>query len=88
MGRYGLLLTDAQWKKIRPLPPKTSLRPYGGHPQATDREVLEGILWILLNGVWWQDLLEELSSPSTCWRLLKDWEEQGVWLAVWRRFLA
>src|SRR5712664_103804 len=24
---------------------------------------------------------------STCWRRLRDWEEQGVWLKIWRAFL-
>src|SRR5208282_5875405 len=26
--------------------------------------------------------------PSTCWRRLRNWEEQGVWLAIWRAFLS
>lgn len=26
--------------------------------------------------------------PSTCWRRLRDWEEQEVWLTIWRAFLA
>jgi transposase len=50
--------------------------------------VLEGILWILRSGARWQDLPEEFPSPATCWRRLRDWEEQGVWLAIWRAFLA
>ncbi len=48
----------------------------------------EGILWILRSGARWQDLPEEFPSPSTCWRRLPDWEEQGVWLAIWRSFLS
>ncbi len=34
MARYGRLLTDAQWKKIRPLLPKRPKRPKGGAPAA------------------------------------------------------
>jgi transposase len=88
MARYGRLLTDAQWEKIRPLLPKRRKRPQGGRPPANDRKVLEGILWILRSGARWQDLPEEFPSPSTCWRRLRDWEEQGVWLTIWRAFLA
>src|ERR1700680_4586029 len=29
-----------------------------------------------------------IPSPATCWRRLRDWEEQGVWLTIWRAFLA
>src|SRR5579875_2152276 len=56
MPRYGRLLTDAQWEKIRPLLPKRPKRPQGGRPPANDRKVLEGILWILRSGARWQDL--------------------------------
>ena len=38
--------------------------------------MLEGILWILRSGARWQDLPEEFPRPSTCWRRLRDWEEQ------------
>src|SRR5205823_6351461 len=50
--------------------------------------VLEGILWILRSGASWQDLPDEFPSPAKCWRRLRDWEEQGVWLTIWRSFLA
>ncbi|MHB8756208.1 MAG: transposase [Candidatus Acidiferrales bacterium] len=50
--------------------------------------MLEGILWILRSGARWQDLPEKFPHPSTCWRRLRDWEEQGVWLNIWRTFLS
>src|SRR5437879_4183312 len=78
MARYGRLLTDAQWEKIRPLLPKRRKRPQGGRPPADDRKVLEGILWILRSRARWCDLPVEFPSPSTCWRRLRDWEEQEV----------
>jgi hypothetical protein len=49
--------------------------------------VWEGILWILRSGARWQDLPEKYPHPSTCWRRVRDWEEQGVWLNIWREFL-
>jgi len=88
MARYGRLLADSQWEKIRPLLPGKPKRPRGGRPRADDRKVLEGILWILRSGARWQDLPEEFPSPATCWLLLRDSEEQGVWLKIWRAFLA
>jgi len=51
--------------------------------------VLEGILWVLKTGARWRDLPADFGvSPATCWRGLRLWEEQGVWLKVWRRLLA
>ncbi len=32
-------------------------------------------------------LLASYPSPSTCWRRLRSWEDQQVWLTAWRTFL-
>ncbi len=68
MTRYGRLLADAPWEKIRPLFPQRPPRPRGGRPAANERKVLEGILWMLRRGARWQDLPEQFPSPATCWR--------------------
>lgn len=81
----GEYLTEKQWEKIGPLLPTMSSR---GRPWRRNREVLEGILWVLRTGARWKDLPERYPSPSTCWRRLKLWQEKGVWLDVWRAFLA
>jgi transposase len=85
------LLTDAQWEKIEPLLPKPKAPRKGkrrGRPPKPPRVVLEGILWILKTGARWQDLPTDLGvSPSVCWKRLRAWEEQGVWLRLWRAFL-
>ena len=88
MARSGALLTEAQWQKIAPLLPKPPQQRKGGLPWIENRRVLEGILWILRSGARWQDMPEKFPHPSTCWRRLRDWEERGVWLKIWRMFLS
>ena len=88
MARSVPLLTEAQWKKIAPLLPKPPKQRKGGRPWIENRRVLDGILWILRSGARWQDLPEKYPHPSTCWRRLRDWEERGVWLNIWRAFLS
>jgi len=88
MARSGPLLTEAQWKKIAPLLPRPPKQRKGGRPWIDNRRVLEGILWILRSGARWQDLPEKYPHPSTCWRRLRDWDEQGVWLNIWGAFLS
>jgi transposase len=88
MARAQSELTDAQWEKIAPLLPALKASARGGPKPIANRPVFEGILWILRSGARWQDLPERFPSPSTCWRRLRDWEEQGVWLKAWRVFLA
>src|ERR1700674_4532247 len=88
MARSRPLLTEVQWQKIAPLLPKPPQHRKGGRPWIENRRGLEGILWILRSGARWQDLPEKYPHPSTCWRRLRDWEEQGVWLNIWRTFLS
>jgi transposase len=80
-------LTDAQWAKIEPLLPKFKRSAKGGRKPVENRRVVEGILWVLRSGARWKDLPSEYPSPTPCWRRLHDWEEQDVWLKVWRTFL-
>jgi len=88
MAKERWKLTDRQWKKVEPLLPKPPKSKKGGRPWADNRKVFEGILWVLRTGAPWADLPKEYPSPSTCWRRLRDWEEQDVWLTIWRAFLA
>ena len=81
-------LTDEQWKHLAPLLPQPPRHRRRGRPWADNRRVLEGILWILKTGSQWRHLPAGYPSPSTCWRRLRLWEERGVWLTVWRHFLA
>ena len=39
-------------------------------------------------GARWKDLPASYPSPSTCWRRLRLWEEQEIWVKAWRAFLA
>ena len=79
------LLSDEKWLLIQPLLPKRRSK---GRPWADDRLVLEGILWVLRTGARWKDLPDKYPSPSTCWRRLRLWEEDGTWLRIWRQFLS
>src|SRR5262245_11949290 len=83
------ILTEAQWAKIEPFLPKRKAGKKGGRPPADSRGCLEGILWILKTGARWQDLPRDRGWPSysSCRRRLLEWDEQGLWVAIWRAFL-
>lgn len=87
MSRDESELTDAMWARIGPLLPETKASSKGGSRRISNRDCFEGILWVLRSGARWKDLPKRYPSPSTCWRRLRDWEEQGVWLRIWRVFL-
>jgi len=88
MARHKPEFTDAQWAKITPLLPPVPKRPTGGRRRIDNGWCFEGIQWVLRSGAPWKDLPAQYPSPSTCWRRLRGWEEQGIWLDIWRGFLA
>ncbi len=56
------MLSDAQWAKMSPLLPDRLSR---GRPWRDNREVLQGILWVLRTGARWKGLPGEFPSPSS-----------------------
>jgi len=80
-------LTDAQWEQIRVHLPAPKRRPLGGRPPAEPRRCLEGILWILWTGAPWSELPRRYGSSTTVWRRLRQWEDDGTLLRLWRAFL-
>ena len=88
MRRRKPMLTEEQWQHIEPLLPREDPRLRRGRPRRGNRDVLEGILWVLKTGARWRDVPEPYPSGSTCRRRLLLWEEQGLRLETWRRFLA
>ena len=77
-------VTDAQWAVLETLfPPQGRI----GRPRADDRKVLNGIVWVLRNGARWEEVPRRYAHPSTCWRRLRRWQEEGVWERVLQTLL-
>ena len=71
-------LTDEQWSLIEPLfdqPPTIRGR---GRPRRDEREVMNGILWILRSGARWCDLPARFPPYQTCHRRFQQWVEDGT----------
>src|SRR4051812_25651355 len=78
------LISDQLWALVEPLlpPRKPAVHAHGrtGRPRTCDRDVLEGIVFVLSTGIGWATLPVELGYGSgwTCWRRLQEWAEAGV----------
>jgi transposase len=78
-------LTQEQWALIEPLIPKHKVRKdRRGRPWQNDREVLEGILWILRTGAPWKDLPGRYPARATCHRRFQQWSRDGTFKKIWR----
>jgi len=72
-------LTNEQWDILEPLIPEPVRRPDGkGRPWRNNREVLDGILWVLKTGARWQDLPDRYPPYQTCHRRFQDWVRSGL----------
>jgi transposase len=71
-------LTDEQWSLIEPLfdqPPTIRGR---GRPRRDEREVMNGVLWILRSGARWCDLPSRFPPYQTCHRRFQQWVKDGT----------
>lgn len=76
-----VLVPDALWNLIEPLLPIPSSKPQGGRPRLADRACLAGVILVLRSGIPWRMLPKALGCGSgmTCWRRLRDWQQDGIW---------
>jgi transposase len=86
-----VVVPDLLWEELQPLLPVKPRRfRYPGRRRYADRDVLEGILFVLRWGIPWRALPQEPGKPSrqTCWRRFSEWQRLGVWEQVVARLQA
>ncbi len=76
------IVSDQLWQRVEPLLPRVERRfRYPGRKRLSDRQALQGILFVLHTGVAWRHLPPELGfgAGSTCHRRMDQWQRAGVW---------
>ncbi len=77
---YKSDLTDEQWNRIKRLLPKPAAT---GRPREDDREVINGILYVLSTGCRWEDMPHDIeASHQTCNRRLLECQRRRVWQKI------
>lgn len=83
-----LPLSDLQWKALNQVFMKSAsivpARRRTGRPRRDDREVLDGVLYVLQAGCVWDAVPSEFTSSSTAQRRYREWVESGIWTEIWR----
>ena len=96
MARKSWQISDRFWEQAQRLipppqrdPDKTYTRqPGGGRKRVDDRQLLEGMFYVLRTGCQWQAVPREFGSPATIHRRFLEWVDQGFFEALWRAGLA
>ena len=73
MGRYDL--TDFEWRVIEPLMPMDRRGP---KPQ-NNRQIINGMFYILRTGSPWRDLPERYGPYTTVYNRFNRWRKAGIW---------
>ena len=78
-------LKEEQWEVVNRLLPRPNRRMDGrGRPWVNDREILNGILWVLRTGAPWHDMPERYPPYQTCHRRFQEWVRCGIFEKVLR----
>jgi transposase len=84
------LVSDELWALLEPhIPVRPRKKRNAGRKPLPDRACLTGILFVLVTGIQWELLPQEMGCGCgmTCWRRLRDWQQAGVWDTVHRILL-
>jgi len=75
-------IKDEQWERIKHMfPPEKTGKP--GRPcETSNRNVLNGALWICHTGSQWSELPEIYGAKSTVHGRFKQWKDSGILKAV------
>ena len=68
-------LSDTEWGIIEPLLPPTRQ----GGERRDDRQVINGIFYVLRTGIPWDDLRGRYGPHTTVYNRFNRWAKQGIW---------
>lgn len=82
MARFDL--TDEEWAILAPLLPGADGHRRRGRPTQNDRQVMNGIFYVLRTGVPWRDLPACYGPYTTVYNRFNRWSKAGVWERIFR----
>jgi transposase len=83
-------IPDEMWERIEPLvpPPEKTHRFGGGRPRVPDRQIMDGIFFVLRTGCQWRALdATGICSGSTAHDRFQEWQRAGFFDALWQQAL-
>ena len=72
-------MSDVQWNTIAPQLPKPAKT---GRPRNNDRNIINGILFILTTGCRWADMPDKYGSKSTAHLRFQELQQKGIWKKI------
>lgn len=85
MGVKRYELSEAQWLRIAPMLPGKATDP--GRTGADNRLFVNGVLWVLRSGAYWQHLPERYGKWKSVHARFTRWAKAGVWEKVFTELI-
>jgi transposase len=85
MGVKRYELSEVQWARIAPLLPGKATDP--GRTAADNRLFVNGVLWVLRSGAFWQHLPERYGKWKSVHARFTRWAKNGVWEKVFAELI-
>jgi transposase len=83
----GFRIPDVLWERVQPLLPRVRRSGKGGRPPLPQRQVLDGIFYVLRTGCQWKAAPPEFGSGSSLNRYFQRWQKRGVFRELWQHAL-
>ncbi len=80
-------VSDALWKRVKPLIPERVSHAKGGRPPEDDRKMVTAIVYVLRTGIQWNALPRERGASTTVSNRFRLWEKQGLFMQLWQNGL-
>jgi transposase len=74
-------LTDEEWRRVEKYFPQRQPGQLG-RPRNEDRQMLNGILWIVRTGAPWRDLPEQYGAWSSVYNRFAQWQKSGLFQTI------
>lgn len=76
---------DGLWSQIKQVLPREKRKGSVGRPALPNRQVVNGILFVLRSGCQWKGLKKEwYGASSSLHKRFQEWNESGLWKKIYR----
>jgi putative transposase len=76
-------ISNELWREIEKLLPVHLITKKGGRPRRNDRQIMEGLLYLLRTGCQWAEIPSKYGPKSTVYDRFREWQGADVFFKLW-----
>ena len=81
--KYPTDISNNGWKELKGLLPQPkSTKENGGRPAIPQREIINGIFYVIKTGCSWSCMPHDLPHHKSCYHYFRKWSKDGTWQMI------